>query len=55
MGMLPNMGVLHIRDFDDDLQRRLRIAASVHDTTMKAIIEAAVQRELDRLEREPRR
>ena len=55
MGRLPDMGVLHIRDFDDELQRRLRIAASIHDTTMKAIIEAAVRRELERLERDQKR
>jgi plasmid stability protein len=55
MGRLPDMGVLHIRDFDDELQRRLRIAASIHDTTMKAIIEAAVRRELERLERYEKR
>lgn len=53
-GTIPGMGVLHIKGFDDDLQRRLRIAAAEHDTSMKAIIEQAVRRELDRLERRRR-
>jgi plasmid stability protein len=52
VGDHADVGVLHIRDFDDGLQRRLRIAASVNDTTMKAIVEEAVARELARLERE---
>ena len=45
------MGVLHVKDFDDDLQRRLRIAAAKLDTTMKALIEQAVAKELAELER----
>lgn len=45
------VATLYIRDFPDDLQRRIRVAAAQGDETMKALIIRAVEAELAKLER----
>jgi hypothetical protein len=46
-GWLTGM-ILSIRDYPDDLQRRIRRAAVNNDESMKAVIIRACERELER-------
>ena len=52
--MLGYVATLYIRDFPDDLQRRLRVAAARIDESMKTVVIRAVEREVDKLDRESR-
>jgi predicted transcriptional regulator len=40
---------------DDDLHRRLRVAAAMNDETIKSLVARAVEREVERIEAESRR
>jgi plasmid stability protein len=40
--------VLHVRDFPDDLHRKLRVAAAARDETIRDIVIAAIGQELER-------
>lgn len=40
---------------DDDLHRRLRVAAAMNDETIKSLVARAVEREVERIEVESRR
>lgn len=48
------MAVLHVKDFPEDLQHRLRMAAVAREETVKALVERAIAELLDKLERERR-
>jgi hypothetical protein len=37
---------------DDDLHRRLRVAAAMNDETIKSLVARAVEREVERIEAE---
>jgi hypothetical protein len=51
MVRLPFMGTLHIKDFPDDLQRQIKVAAAQRDESMKALIIRACEAELAKLGR----
>jgi hypothetical protein len=46
------MSVFQIRDFPDDLHYRMRIAAAKAPESQRALAIRAIERELERLERE---
>lgn len=48
------MATLYIRDFPEDLQRRLRVAAALQDESMKDLVIRAVEAEVTKIERKRR-
>jgi plasmid stability protein len=49
------VATLYIRNWPDDVHRRLRVAAAENDETIKDIVLRAVEAELEKLERQNRR
>lgn len=54
LGILAPVATLYVRDFPEELQRRLRVAAAMSDETMKDLVIRAVEAEVARIEKRRR-
>ena len=52
--MTPEVGVVHL-DIDDELHTRAKVAAATRRETLKALVVRAIEREVERLDRERER